>query len=102
MNAVSVPVVDKKKIEEYKNNLNEDKTKIYEIYEEIRAKGEQFLIEKIKCKEIDVKTIDNEGLSPLMLAVDETFSVECLQTLIDLGAEVNCQGSNGSTALHFA
>ena len=49
-----------------------------------------------------MKVTNKEGLTPLLLAVDECYSEECLQYLIEHGSDINHQDNSGSTALHFA
>ena len=48
----------------------------------------------------DVNAKDEDGWTPLLLAVD-CGHLEALQTLIDVGADVNAKNNSGDTPLHY-
>lgn len=82
--------------------LNEDETEVFRVFEDIRANGEQYLVQVLNQGKVTVKTTNSEGLTLFMLAVDESYSQECLSELLQKGADINHQDQSGNTALHFA
>ena len=56
----------------------------------------------VNSKQIKVDSRDKGGMTPLMIAVDNEFSIEAIQTLIDSGCDVNAQNSDGMTSLHMS
>ncbi|WP_236145064.1 ankyrin repeat domain-containing protein [Nostoc sp. CMAA1605] len=51
----------------------------------------------------NISTEDNQGYSPLMLALDNPpFKVEIFRILLDAGADVNCRSSDNITVLMMA
>ena len=102
MNTISVPVVDEKAKQQYLESMNENKQHIFKQFEDIRTNGEQSLLSMIEQNELTPNTENNEGFTAFMLAVDESYSLEWLNKLIELGANINHQDKNGNTALHYA
>ena len=102
MNSISVPVVDNKARQEYIDSMNENNQQIFKQFEEIRENGEESLINMIEKNELTPNTENNEGFTVFMLATDEGYSLEWLNKLITLGANINHQDQNGNSALHYA
>src|SRR5690606_41446974 len=50
----------------------------------------------------DVHALDEEGMTPLMVAVATNAPTEVTEALLAAGADVNQQGANGMTALMYA
>ena len=46
--------------------------------------------------------VSKEGQTPLMIAIDYSFSQETIQKLIDLGCDVNAKDVDGNTPMHTA
>ena len=47
-------------------------------------------------------SVNKEGLTPFLLAVDCEFSIKTLKYLVDHRCDINAQEENGRTALHYA
>lgn len=82
--------------------MSENDAKVYEEFEKIRSEGEDYLLEVINNGDISITTVNKEGLTPFLLAVDEGYSDDCIKELIDKGSDINHQDHLGNTALHYA
>ena len=82
--------------------MDEDKTAIFQAYERIRGNGEEELFMAIENGDLKVDTTNQEGMTPFLLAVDECFSLDILETLLEKGADINHQDESGASALHYA
>lgn len=53
---------------------------MYDIYEQIKeSKDEAKFVELVKNGELKPDAVDKEGITPLLFAVDNSFSVETLE-----------------------
>ena len=74
---------------------------IFKLYEEITDnKDEKKLIDLLKTGQLKPSQVSKEGQTPLMIAVDNSFSLGTISELIDLGCDVNAKDNDGATPLH--
>lgn len=85
----------------YIAELNRQETKVYEIYKGLEdSKDEAKLLELVRSGKLQPTDRNKEGQTPLMFAVDTSFSSETVLALIELGCDVNAAGEDGMTCLH--
>jgi ankyrin repeat protein len=73
------------------------------LYQAIREdKNESALINLFEKGTLTGKSVNKEGLTPFLLAVDCEFGFDVLKYLKDHGCDINAQDENGRTALHYA
>lgn len=98
-----VPQPKKPDDTQYKKGLTPRENEIFELYQDIgERKDEQKLITLVKKGTITPSTVNKEGQTALMFAVDSEFSDETVKALIDLGCDVNAQNEDGMTSLHLS
>ena len=56
----------------------------------------------MKSGRLRVDDVSKEGMTALMLAVDNRFSEATISELISMGSDVNARDSEGMTALHIS
>ena len=84
--------------------LSPEKVSLAEKEELLRTAaldGDYEKIEKLLVMNIDVNSINQDGLSALMLA-SYNGNIEIVKSLIEKGAKINLQDYNGRSALMFA
>ncbi len=78
-------------------------TEVFQLYQGIRDdKNEEALIQVFEKGILTATSVNKEGLTPFLLAVDCEFSFKTLKYLLDHGCDINAQEENGRTALHYA
>ena len=71
------------------------------MYQEITDnRDEKKLIELLTTKKLKPEQTNKEGQTPLMIAIDNSFSLSTISQLIELGCDVNAQDVDGNTPLH--
>lgn len=60
------------------------------------------MIQLFENRTLTSTSVNKEGLTPFLLAVDCEFSFETLKYLLAQGCDINAQEENGRTALHYA
>ena len=58
------------------------------------------MIELLKNKQLKSDSVNKEGQTPLMIALENSFTLKTISELIDLGCDVNAQDLDGNTPLH--
>lgn len=87
-----MPLPKKPDNTEYEASLSHREKDIYTLYKEIEDnRDESKLVSLVKQGTIKPDTTNKEGQTPLMFAVDSSFSDETINKLIDLGCDVNQQ-----------
>ena len=88
---------------EYLKKLSDNETNIFNLYEQIvHSKDEKTLLSYLETGKLKPTTTNKEKITPLMLAIDCSMSVETIGKLIDLGCQINAQADDGMTPLHKA
>ena len=65
---------------------------MFSIYNEIKeTKDEGKLIKMLESQELKPDQINDQGQTPLMVAIDFAFSTNTIERLIELGCDVNAQ-----------
>jgi hypothetical protein len=84
-------------------SLSDDETEVFQLYQAIREdKDEENLIRLFEKGTLTPTTVNKEGLTPFLFAVDCEFSFKTIKYLLEHGCDINAQVDNGRTALHFA
>ena len=97
----SVPV--KPDNSEYIKDLKVDQKVIFNLYNQVsETKDENKLISFLEKGTLRPDDVSKEGQTPLMIAVDYSFSEETIKKLIDLGCDVNARDVDGNTPMHTA
>ena len=85
----------------YISELNRQETRVFEIYKKLEnSKDEAKLLELVSSGKLSPTDCNKEGQTPLMFAVDTSFSSKTILKLIELGCDVNAAGDDGMTCLH--
>ena len=85
----------------YLKSLEGEDKRIFDIYKELPENNDEAkLIRLVKSQELRPDSRNREQQTPLMFAVDNSFSSDTISELIQLGCDVNAQGEDGMTALH--
>ena len=88
---------------EYKKSLTVDESVIFDLYDQIAKNNDQVKL----CRMVEEGTllpdsVSKENQTPLMIAIDNNFSLETVKKLVELGCDVNASDSDGNTPLHTA
>lgn len=76
---------------------------ILTLYQAIREdKNSELLLDLVRQGKLKPETRNREGVNALLLAVDEEFPSDVLQSLLDQGFHVDSADEEGRTPLHYS
>lgn len=76
---------------------------LYDTYNRIaESKDEALLVSLVEEGQLKPDFKSKEGMTPLMVAVDNNFSADTISKLIQMGCDVNAQTEDGMTCLHMS